>query len=252
MSVVSIPLSQRCVARDLVASTSMRSAGFEVTAVTVGPQLSWLCAVGKLVDADAATRLADLLEQQFAAGQRFTRLDLAQVPMIDRLGLDVLVGAHHRCLAAGGVLVLTGVGPRIARLLELTGLDRTLFTTATTTAPGGLQHSMTWDGRPAEQSQLLADPVGLDQAVGVVMGRGHCSVAQATERLVRLARATNRTLDEVARSILDESAGTRQRRQPLQAARVVDLARDRRGAAAGDGEEFAPTAERTQRPERFL
>lgn len=252
MSVASMPLARRGVARDPVSSTSMRSAAFEVTSVTVGTRVSWLCAVGKLVDADAATRLADLLEQQCAAGHHFTRLDLAQVPMIDRPSLDVLVDAHHRFLAAGGVLVLTGVAPRIARLLELTGLERTLFTIATTTATGGIQHSTTRDDQPAEQSQLLADPVGIDQAVGIVMGRGHCSAAQATDRLLRLAGATNRTLDEVARSIVDESAGARHDRQPLGAARVADRARDRRRAASADSEELATTTERTQHTERFL
>jgi phage/plasmid primase-like uncharacterized protein len=49
----------------------------------------------------------------------------------------------------------------------------------------------------------------IDQAVGVVMGRGCCSVMEATEGLRLVSRATNRTLREVAQSILDEASITR-------------------------------------------
>jgi hypothetical protein len=44
------------------------------------------------------------------------------------------------------------------------------------------------------------------------MGRAHCDVTDATDQLATLARATNRTLGEVAQSILGEHAkpdGTR-------------------------------------------
>lgn len=102
-------------------------APFTVSAVPVGPQDGRLVAAGRMVGEAAAARLAAALDQYLAAGRRYTCLDLSRVPMLDQAGFDVLVEGHHRFLAAGGTLVLTGVGPRIARLLELTGLDRTLF-----------------------------------------------------------------------------------------------------------------------------
>jgi hypothetical protein len=111
-------------------------------------------------------------------------------------GFDVLIEAHHQFVAAGGALVMTGVGPRIARLLELTGLDRTLLTIT----------------RAGDLPPTGADPATVDRAVGLVMGRAHCDVTDATDQLATLARATNRTLGEVAQSILGEHAkpdGTR-------------------------------------------
>lgn len=101
-------------------------AQFTVSAVVVGPEGGRLVAVGRMVGGAAAARLAAALDQQLAAGRCYARLDLTRVPMLDRAGFDALIEGHHRFLVAGGTLILTGVGPRIARLLELTGLDRTL------------------------------------------------------------------------------------------------------------------------------
>lgn len=103
-------------------------APFTVSAVPVGPQDGRLVAAGRMVGEAAAARLTAALDRHLAAGRRYTRLDLSRVPMLDQAGFDVIVEGHHRFLAAGGTLVLTGISPRIARLLELTGLDRTLCT----------------------------------------------------------------------------------------------------------------------------
>ena len=49
---------------------------------------------------------------------------------LDCTCLDALVAAHTRLLAARGTLVLSGVTPRMLRLLRLTGLDQVLLTTS--------------------------------------------------------------------------------------------------------------------------
>jgi anti-sigma B factor antagonist len=170
-----------------------QDATFTVAAFAAGAGSSRVSAFGKLAGAAATTHLATVLQQQRASGCRFVRLDLSEVSMLDHAGFDVLVDAHHRFLAAGGTLVLTGVGGRIARLLELTGLDRTLFTIA----------------RAGDPPPGQADRTVIDRAVGVVMGRARCGVADATAQLATLGRATNRTLGEVAQSILDEPARIR-------------------------------------------
>lgn len=77
-----------------------------------------------------AYRLAELLEKHETAGRRFVRLDVSSVSFLDCTCLEVLVTAHHRFLAARGTLVLTGVTPRLMRLLSLTQLDRELLTTS--------------------------------------------------------------------------------------------------------------------------
>lgn len=102
---------------------------FAVSAVVARPAAQ-VSATGRLVGDAAATGLSAVLEHELAIGCHFVRLDLSELSMLDRAGFDVLVDAHHQFLAAGGALVMTGVGPRIARLLQLTGLDRTLFTIA--------------------------------------------------------------------------------------------------------------------------
>jgi anti-anti-sigma factor len=54
------------------------------------------------------------------------------VSFLDCTCLGVLVTAHQRLLAARGALVLTGITPRLTRLLSLAQLDRVLLTTSLT------------------------------------------------------------------------------------------------------------------------
>lgn len=177
---------------------------FAVSAVTVGPQISWLSAAGKLVGEAAAADLSDALDRQWAIGCRFVWLDLSRVSLLDRASFDVLTEAHERFLTVGGTLVLTGVGRRIARLLELTGHDETFFTTATQSDPHPDPPRL-----HATNGRSVHEQTTIDRAVGVVMGRTRCGVEEAVEQLLVLGQATNRTLREVAQSILDESTRTR-------------------------------------------
>ncbi len=219
---------------------------FAVSVAPVAARVCWLAAAGKLVGASAAAQLADVLEQQCAAGRRFVRLDLSEVPMLDRLGFDVLVAAHHRFLAGGGTLLLTGVSPRIRRLLELTGLDQTLFTIGRATDPppalagqqsdrglaaAGSDDSATHDEQlSVRASTVAAARAVIDQAVGVVMGRARCGVAEATERHGLLPR-----LVQLAGSVTADM---------VHPGRAVDLARD----VLAHGKALAELA--TLRPER--
>ena len=103
---------------------------FTVSASAQRPGIRWVWATGKLTSATAATHLAAVLQRERAAGCIYVCLDLSELSMLDRAGLDVIVDAHHQFLGADGALVLTGVGPRVGRLLQLTGLDRALFAIA--------------------------------------------------------------------------------------------------------------------------
>lgn len=107
---------------------------FELSVVDRGWRRASLSAAGEL-DLAAADVLALLLTQQVEAGRRFVRLDMSAVTFLDCACLEVLVSAHHRYIAAHGTIVLTGVGAPVTRLLKLTGLDGTLFTTAAVTDP---------------------------------------------------------------------------------------------------------------------
>jgi anti-sigma B factor antagonist len=171
-------------------ATVSADAMFTVSAVAVRRPAAVVSAAGKLAGAAAAARLAAVLEHQRATGCHFVHLDLSELSLLDRAGFDVLVEAHHHFLAAGGALVMTGVGPRIARLLQLTGVHRTLFTIP----------------RASELPIVGADRAAVAGAVSIVLGHAHCDVTEAIEQLARLARGTNRTLGQVAQSILDEDA----------------------------------------------
>jgi anti-sigma B factor antagonist len=51
-------------------------------------------------------------------------LDLSQVTFCGAGGIGVLIGVQGRARALGITLALTGLPPRVARLLCITGLDR--------------------------------------------------------------------------------------------------------------------------------
>ena len=53
-------------------------------------------------------------------------VDLSQCAFLDSAALLVLLDVHLRLARRGGVLVLRGLSPRLARLLSLSGLDDVL------------------------------------------------------------------------------------------------------------------------------
>jgi anti-anti-sigma factor len=79
------------------------------------------------MDLSNADLLTAVLDNQVGHGHRFMRLDVSRLSFLDCSGLGRIVHAHNLCLAARGTLVLTGVTPRIARLLAITHLDEALL-----------------------------------------------------------------------------------------------------------------------------
>lgn len=63
-------------------------------------------------------------------GRERVVVDLTDVAFSDSCGLATLVAAKRRSAALGSELVLTGVGPRMTRLLAMTGLGRSFRTVA--------------------------------------------------------------------------------------------------------------------------
>jgi anti-sigma B factor antagonist len=57
---------------------------------------------------------------------RLLVLDLSQVPSCDTAGLAVLIGAQRRARLLGIVMRLAAPSPPVAKVLRLTGLDRSL------------------------------------------------------------------------------------------------------------------------------
>jgi anti-sigma B factor antagonist len=67
--------------------------------------------------------LHDLIDQ----GHNRIAMDLSDLEFMDSTGLGVLIGCLKRLKEAEGALVLAGVRPSVARVFEVTGLDR-IFT----------------------------------------------------------------------------------------------------------------------------
>jgi anti-anti-sigma factor len=78
------------------------------------------------LDAATAPALRERLIGLLRPGRRLLVLDLSRVPSCDSAGLAVLIGAQRRARLLGIVLRLAAPSPPVARLLRLTGLDRSL------------------------------------------------------------------------------------------------------------------------------
>ena len=76
------------------------------------------------LDVAAAPALRERLIGLLHPGLRLLVLDLSRVPSCDPAGLAVLIGAQRRARALGIVVRLAAPSLPVARLLRLTGLDR--------------------------------------------------------------------------------------------------------------------------------
>jgi anti-sigma B factor antagonist len=81
--------------------------------------------VGRL-DCHAAAQVRAELHDAVDAGAGDLVVDLAGVELLDASGLGVLAGTHRRAERAGRRLLLCGPPPRIARVLRVTRLHRTV------------------------------------------------------------------------------------------------------------------------------
>lgn len=96
----------------------------------LAPADSYVC--GRLdvtTAADLRADLLDVLEQRVAepsANGDDLVVDLSGVDTVDMVGVGLLVGVHRQAQRRGRRLVLTGVPPRVMRLLTATRLRRVL------------------------------------------------------------------------------------------------------------------------------
>jgi anti-anti-sigma factor len=78
------------------------------------------------LDGAAAPALRERLIGLLRPGLKLLVLDLSRVPSCDSAGLAVLIGAQRQARLLGIVLRLAAPSPPVAKLLRLTGLDRSL------------------------------------------------------------------------------------------------------------------------------
>lgn len=78
------------------------------------------------LDVRTVADVRELLHACIDAAAGDVLVDVTDATVMDATGLGVLVGAHRRAQRAGHSLVLTGVNPRLGRLLLATRLHRVL------------------------------------------------------------------------------------------------------------------------------
>ena len=78
------------------------------------------------IDVATSPKLHDQLLPLMRSGIGLVLLDLSEISFCDVSGLRVLVSVHLHAGVLGVTLRLTALRPRLARLLRISGLDRTL------------------------------------------------------------------------------------------------------------------------------
>ena len=75
------------------------------------------------LDLSTVPRVRSALTASFGVPDRLVVVDLSDCELVDSAGLGLLLGLLRRAREAGHDVVLRGVGPSLARVLTLTGLD---------------------------------------------------------------------------------------------------------------------------------
>lgn len=100
---------------------------FTVTQAPSGEPGSLVC-TGRL-DQNGGTILEEALGQALGSGARRVQFELSGVNYLSSAGVRSLLVALKKTKLAGGNLALTGVGPEVEQVLQLSGL-RSLFQSA--------------------------------------------------------------------------------------------------------------------------
>lgn len=96
---------------------------FGLTCAYLGGNVHVVTVAGDL-DVSTAPRLGSELARAASEGATEIVVDLLKVPFVDSVALGVLVEASKRTAARGGVFRVVCDDRRIARIIEITGLDR--------------------------------------------------------------------------------------------------------------------------------
>jgi anti-sigma B factor antagonist len=79
------------------------------------------------LDLATAPQLRRKLHELIESGRMHIAFDLSKLEFMDSTGLGVFIGCLKRIREREGTLVLGGLLPNVARVFEVTGLDR-IFT----------------------------------------------------------------------------------------------------------------------------
>jgi anti-anti-sigma factor len=78
------------------------------------------------LDMSTSPELDQVLRREIGAGRRVV-VDLSEIAFIDSTGLNTLITAFHACDSnGGGLMVSPSLPDQVARVLEITGLNKVL------------------------------------------------------------------------------------------------------------------------------
>ena len=106
-----------------VDTTSRHTGSLPGSGLPAARTIVWL---GGALDVAAAPALRERLIGMLYPGMSLLVLDLSRVPSCDPAGLAVLIGTQRRARLLGIIVRLAAPSLPVAKLLRLTGLDRSL------------------------------------------------------------------------------------------------------------------------------
>lgn len=78
------------------------------------------------LNGDSAASVRELLDRCVAHGQPRVVVSLEEVPLLDSVGLELLLDVRDQCLQRGGTLALAAPNTLCRDILHVTGLDRSM------------------------------------------------------------------------------------------------------------------------------
>lgn len=96
----------------------------QMTVRTASMEPFELIEVGGEVDVYTAPKLREAIAASIDEGRTRLIIDVQQVKFLDSTGLGVLVGALKRVRGEGGSLDIVCTQERIAKIFQITGLDK--------------------------------------------------------------------------------------------------------------------------------
>lgn len=129
----------------------------EANVVVVAP-------AGRLTGAADAARLLEAIERLLGQGRKFFLFDLQEVGWVDSTGIGALVSIFEMVRRQGGATRFAGLNDRLARIMEITKLDRVLEIYPTRSE--ALEAFGPEDSRPVEEN-APSDDSSPAQGVGI-------------------------------------------------------------------------------------